>query len=153
MPCHSHSPPCPPCAEQKMFESFLGFMKQISSWLHKIWEKTQENFLSGVSYFWWLKILLKNNFLGSSFYESSITFLFPSANSRGKSCSKSALNWKPDEQLHAFNNSVASWMVPQGMNQTTMYTVNENGKLRKRMEKWACFVIEDSLKMPFCFSI
>lgn len=39
-------------------------------------------------------------------------------------------------------------MVPQGMNQTTMYTVNENGKLGKRMEKWACFVIEDGLKMP-----
>lgn len=124
------------------FSRFYETDKQLTP--QNLGEKLKRIFL-----FWcflflmWLKILLKNNFLGSSFHESSITFLFPSQSH----VVLSKRLKQPDEQLHAFNNSVASWMVPQGMNQTTMYTVNENGKLRKRMEKWACFVIEDSLKM------
>lgn len=65
--------------------------------------------------------------MGSSIYECSLTLPFPSANSV-KTAPNSSLKLSPDEKLHAFNNSIASQMVPQGMNLTAIYTVNEDGK-------------------------
>lgn len=76
----------------------------------------------------WPKIVLKNNFLGNSFHENSLTFLFPPANSV-TTATNSSLKLSPAEKLHAFNNSIASQMVPQGMNLSAIYTVNEKGNL------------------------
>lgn len=69
----------------------------------------------------------KSNILGSSICKCSYTLPFPSANSV-KIAPNSSLKLSPDEKRHAFNNSIASQMVPQGMNLTAIYTVNEDGK-------------------------
>lgn len=73
--------------------------------------------------------------------------LFPPANSL-KTAPNSSLKLSSAEKWHAFNNSIALQMVPQGMNLAAIYTINENGELGKRVEKLTCLEIEDAIKMP-----